>query len=90
MKETPITVTEAARNFSDCVSRTHYQNVTFLLLKNGKPIARLVPNHEKVCYGRDLVKVLENVELTADEAKAWYRDLRRGRKALKAPLNKWR
>lgn len=90
MKETAITVTEAARNFSECVSRTHYQNVTFLLLKNGKPIARLVPNHEKVCYGRDLVKVLENIELPQAEAKAWRRDLRRGRKALKAPLNKWR
>lgn len=90
MKETAITVTEAARNFSDCVSRAHYQNVTFLLLKNGKPIARLVPDHERVCYGRDLAKVLENIELPADEAKSWRRDLRRGRKALKAPVNKWR
>ena len=34
MKETTITVTEAARNFADCVNRAHYQNTTFVLLKN--------------------------------------------------------
>jgi hypothetical protein len=90
MKETDITVTEAARNFSDCVSRAHYQNITFRLLKNGKPIARLAPDHEKVCFGGDLAKVLENIELTADEAKAWHSDLRAARKALKAPTAKWR
>ncbi len=90
MKETDITVTEAARNFSDCVNRVRYQNVTFRLLKNGKPIARLVPDQEKVCFGGDLAKVLENIELPADEAKAWRHDLRAARKALKAPAAKWR
>ena len=90
MKETAITVTEAARNFSDCVSRAHYQNVTFLLLKNGKPIARLVPDREKVCYGRDLAKAWENIKLSADEARAWRRDLRAGRRTLKPPVDKWR
>src|SRR6266850_4394170 len=37
MKKTSITVTEASRNFADCVNRAHYQNVTFVLLKNGEP-----------------------------------------------------
>ena len=31
MKRTTITVTDAARNFADCVNRAHYQNVTFVL-----------------------------------------------------------
>ena len=44
MKPTPISVTEAARNFAECVNRAHYQNVTFVLLKNGSPVARLVPD----------------------------------------------
>ena len=44
MKKTSITITEAARNFADCVNRAHYQNVTFVLLKNGEPFARLVPD----------------------------------------------
>ncbi len=40
MSETIITVTEAARNFADCVNRSHYQKTTFVLLKNGVPFAR--------------------------------------------------
>ena len=56
MKKTSITVTEAARNFADCVNRVHYQNVTFVLVKNGEPFARLVPDDEKVCAGRDLAE----------------------------------
>ena len=53
MPKTIITVTEAARNFADCVNRAHYQNVTFVLLKNGAPFARLVPDRQQVCVGRD-------------------------------------
>jgi len=90
MKITAISVTEAARNFSDCVSRAHYQNVTFVLLKNGTPFARLAPDHERVCFGRDLAKALGVAELPADEARAWRRDLQAARKRLKAPVARWR
>ncbi len=75
MKKTSITVTEASRNFADCLNRAHYQNVTFVLLKNGEPFARLVPDNEKVCV---------------KQAKAWRRDLQAARKTLKAPADKWR
>jgi hypothetical protein len=51
-----INVTEAVRNFADCVT-PHYQNVTFVLLKKGAPFARLVPDNEKICLGRDLAGV---------------------------------
>ena len=86
-----ISVTEAARNFADCVNRAHYQNVTFVLLKNGSPFARLVPDNEKVCLGRELANVLAATELPYEEARAWRRDLQAGRKkALKAPVDKWR
>ncbi len=90
MKKTPISVTEAARNFADCVNRVHYQNVTFVLLKNGLPVARLVPDREKVCSNRDLAAILRKNELPADEARAWYRDLRAARRMLKPPADKWR
>lgn len=90
MKKTSISVTEAARNFADCVNRTHYQNVTFVLLKNGKPFARLVPDNEKVCVGRDLAETLAKTNLPQNEARAWHRDLRAARKTLKAPADKWR
>lgn len=90
MKKTSITVTEAARNFGDCINRVHYQNVSFVLLKNGQPFARLVPDREKVCGGRDLAEALAKTGLSENEARAWRRDLRASRKRLKAPADKWR
>jgi antitoxin (DNA-binding transcriptional repressor) of toxin-antitoxin stability system len=89
MKKTRITVTEVARNFAECVNRVHYQNVTFVLLKNGEPFARLVPVNEKVCAGRDLADALSKAGLPEKEARAWRRDLRTARRRLKAPSNRW-
>ena len=89
MKETTITVTDAARHFADCVNRAYYQNVTFVLLKNGKPVARLTPEMEKRCTGRDLADALAQTELSPEAARAWHRDLRSARKTLKPPTDKW-
>jgi len=90
MPRTIITVTEAARKFADCVNRAHYQKVTFVLLKNGAPFARLVPDSEKACRGRDLAEMLVETKLSNQEARAWRRDLLTGRKPLKLPADKWR
>jgi antitoxin (DNA-binding transcriptional repressor) of toxin-antitoxin stability system len=90
MKTETISVTEAARNFADCLNRAHYQNTTFVLLKNGKPFARLVPDGESVRTGRDLTEALREARLSDAEAKAWRRDLRNGHKILKPPVDKWR
>jgi prevent-host-death family protein len=90
VKTTPISVTEAARNFADCVNRVRYQNMTFVLLKNGTPVARLVPEQKKGCTGPELAEALRKVDLSESEASAWHRDLTAARKALKPPKNKWR
>lgn len=90
MKKRSITVTEASRNFAECVNRAHYQNVTFVLLRNGEPVARLIPDKEKVCLGRDLVDALAKTYLPENEARAWHRDLKTARKTLRAPADKWR
>jgi prevent-host-death family protein len=94
--KTVISVTEAARNFADCVNRAHYQNVTYVLLKNGVPVARLVPAEEKggrsekkLCTGLDLAETLRGVGLSEAEAKAWRRDLHSARKKLKSPPDRW-
>ncbi len=90
MKKTSITVTEASRNFADCVNRAHYQDVTFVLLKNGEPVARLAPESQKIGCGLDLANALAKVELPANEARARGRDLRTARTRLKSPAdNKW-
>ncbi len=90
MRKTNIIVTEAVRNFADCVNRAHYQEMTFVLLKNGEPFARLVPDNEKVCTGRDLAEALARTDLPEVEASAWHRDLAKARRKLNAPANKWR
>jgi antitoxin (DNA-binding transcriptional repressor) of toxin-antitoxin stability system len=38
-----MSVTEASRNFSDCINRVRYQGVSFILHKNGIAVARIVP-----------------------------------------------
>lgn len=90
MKKTAITVTEAARNFAHCVNQVHYQNRSFVLVKNGKPLARLVPEGEKICTGKELAEALAHVELSTIEAVAWGKNLTKTRKALKTPGDKWR
>ena len=89
MSETILTVTEAARNFADCVNRAYYQNQTFVLLKNGVPFARLVPAGRPVGRGRDLAEALASAELSDAEARAWHRDLKAARKKLKPPADRW-
>jgi antitoxin (DNA-binding transcriptional repressor) of toxin-antitoxin stability system len=89
MKKAIITVTEAARNFADCINRTRYQNMTFVLVKNGKAVARLVPENEKRCSGRELAEVFAGTKLSDDEARDWHRDLKAARKSTKPPTDKW-
>jgi prevent-host-death family protein len=90
MKKAKITVTEAARNFADCVNRAKYQNMTFVLVKNGAEVARLVPSTEKVCTGRQAAEALAAVKLPRKEAIAWMRDIKLARKRFKPPRDKWR
>jgi prevent-host-death family protein len=94
MIEKVITVTEAARNFADCVNRAHYQGMTFILHKNGVPVARIVPEEsKKLKTGRELApalrEALRDVHLGEDEATAWLRDLEEARKNLPPLVDKW-
>jgi len=84
-----ISVTEAARSFADCVNRAHYQKVTFVLLKGGSPVARIVPDEERVCTGADLSRALAGAKLSGSEASSWSRDLRDARSRLKPLSDKW-
>jgi hypothetical protein len=90
MSETAISVTEAARNFADCVNRCHYQNMTFVLLKNGAAFARLAPVGVPACRGSELAEALAAEELATTEAVAWNRELKAARKKLKTPADRWR
>lgn len=75
MKKMAITVTEAVRNFTDCINRVRFQNRSFALMKNGKPLARIIPEAEKTCTGGELAEAVAHVGLPAAEALAWSKDL---------------
>lgn len=89
MKTETISVTEAARNFAECVNRVRYQNVSYVLLKNGLPVARLVPEGEPGSV-KALAAALREFDLSPEEARAWRRDLRAGRRILKPPVDHWK
>ena len=90
MKETTISVSEAARHLADCVERAHYDETTFVLVNNGVPMARLIPEPGRRCTGRDLAAALTQVSLAPEEARAWREDLRAARKTFRPPDDKWR
>ncbi len=90
MKDTTISVTQAARNFADCVNRVHYQQVTYVLVKNGLPYARLAPAKAKVCSATHLAEILSGELLSTAEAKRWRRDRHAAHEALRLQADKWR
>jgi hypothetical protein len=53
-------------------------------------MARLVPDNEKVCFGRDLAEALAKTKLAPEEVSAWHHELQAARKTLKVPADKWR
>jgi antitoxin (DNA-binding transcriptional repressor) of toxin-antitoxin stability system len=96
MKTVSISVTEAARNFSDCINRARYQGTTFLLHKNGVLVARLAPEDapvKKATKGRELAnalrEALQEVHLGEEEAAAWQAELEESRRGQRPPVSKW-
>ena len=90
MRKIIVTVAEAASNLTDCVNRVHDEDVTFVLVRNGTPVARLVRDSERICVGRDLAEVLREVELSRHKAGPWHRDGKGARRNLNLPPDKWR
>ena len=94
MDTVSISVTEASRNFADCVNRARYQSTTFVLLKGGTPVARIVPAESKPMKGSELAavleKALEGVHPGEEEATSWLHDLEQARGALQPQVRPWR
>jgi antitoxin (DNA-binding transcriptional repressor) of toxin-antitoxin stability system len=88
-----ISVTEAARNFADCVNRARYQETTFVLLKSGKAVARIVPEMPKPRRGAELASALRTAmkdsHLTRDDASAWLQELDETRRGDLPRVGKW-
>jgi len=93
METLAISVTEASRNFSDCVNRARYQGTSFLLLKAGLPVARLIPASRRPTYGSELAdalaEALASVHLGEKEATSWLHDLEQVRAQVPRQVSTW-
>jgi prevent-host-death family protein len=89
-----ITVTEASRNFADCVNRARYQGTRFILLKSGVPVARIEPAEAQPKKGRELAgafqRAVEGVHAGVEEATSWLHDLEQARGSLQQQVRPWR
>ena len=87
---TTLTVTEAARNFSDVISRTFYRHETTVLLKGGKPVARIVPVASATVTGRQLASLWDDLpHLDASDADTLAHELESASRSLPAPRDPW-
>ena len=79
--ETILTVTEAARNFADVVNRAYYRHEATTLLKNGKPVARVVPAAAMVKTRKEIAVRLpsKRPRLTRKDAEDFEASLRDAR-----------
>jgi len=84
--ERSVSVTEAARNFSDLVNRTYYRRETTVLLRSGVPVARIVPVVASEISGEVLAERWGDIShLTPDEAAEFGEDVEAARAELNAP-----
>ncbi len=84
-----LSVTKAAKSFSECVDRVYSRKETFAIVKLGIPYALLVPASPIRCDSHELADDLAGAALPAEDRREMAAAVRLGRKALKAPKNPW-
>ncbi len=70
-----ISVTDAARNFSDVINRIHYQRKSYLLTRGGMVVAKLTPADELLTGARLAALWEARPRLDPADAAAWEADL---------------
>jgi len=90
MSERSMTVTEASRCFSKLVSRVQSGGASLLILKRGKPVARIVPAalNKKTTKGMASSWPLL-AHLTPEDAEQFGRDIAAARASLPALRPAW-
>jgi len=84
-----MNVSDAARHFSKVIRHAERHGST-LLLKKGKPVARVVPAEPKAKTGRELAKLWPKLHhLTKEEAESFAADLENGRRSLPPLVSPW-
>ncbi|MDQ3622758.1 MAG: hypothetical protein M3463_09745, partial [Verrucomicrobiota bacterium] len=68
-----------------------YHHETTTLLKNGKPVARVVPVSNAIKTGKEIAVLMAGPRprLTRKEARLFEADLQEAREKMPAPVCKW-
>jgi prevent-host-death family protein len=90
MNETVLTVEDAARCLSDLVERVHTNGETAVLVKAGRPLARLVPVPCSEPRTADLIAFLRRWRLDQPEPDVGFGEaIEESRKAVEPPRDPW-
>lgn len=84
--DTLISTTETVRHLGDVLARVKYKGEHFLLTKNARPVARLVPtNSTRFATGAEINRAMERLPSDPEFAD----DLERVNRADQIPANPW-
>jgi prevent-host-death family protein len=90
MSETVITLEDAARCFSDLVERVHATGEAALLVKSGRPFARIVAVPEQEKTVEELIAFLRQWRLEHPEPDDQFAEvIAESRRAVRPPHDPW-
>ncbi len=88
--ERTLTVTEAARNFSDLINRAFYRGESTRLIRSGEVVAKIVPVAGDTVLGCDLAERWDSLpHLSKREAESFAKDISDARDSVGAPQDRW-
>lgn len=80
-----ISVTEAARNFSDVINRVYYQGQSYLLTRGGTVVAQLSAAGEPMTGAEWLNRWTTRPRLDPDDAALWEEELAAAKAGITPP-----
>ncbi len=90
MMDRSITVTEAARNFSDLVNRTYYRRESTILTRAGEAVAKVVPLRVEGVRATDWIARWNAMpHLEHEDAEDFASCLKQAKENLSAPISPW-
>jgi len=90
MSETILTIEEAARCLSDLVERMHANGEAAVLVKSGRPLARIVPFRSPAPVVQDLIAFLGQWRLEHPEPDEQFAEvIQASRRIVQPPRDPW-
>jgi prevent-host-death family protein len=90
MSETVWTIEEAARCLSDLVERVHANGEAAVLVKSGRPVARIVPFRSEAAVVQELIAFLRQWRSEHPEPDEQFAEvIQESRRGIQPPRDPW-